>query len=85
MRRERQYLQDILAAADALAQFTRAQTSASFAGDLLLRSGVVHQLMVIIVHNYFGVDWEEVWRTAIEDVPLLRGRIEAILLTEFTD
>lgn len=33
----------------------------------------------IVVHNYFGIDWEEVWRAADEDVPALRARIAQIL------
>ena len=33
----------------------------------------------IVVHNYFGIDWEEVWRAATEDVPALRTRIAEIL------
>ncbi len=37
----------------------------------------------IVVHNYFGIDWEEVWRTAIEDVPVLQGQVAAILREEF--
>ncbi len=37
----------------------------------------------IVVHNYFGIDWEEVWRTAVEDIPVLQGQIAAILRAEF--
>jgi uncharacterized protein with HEPN domain len=33
----------------------------------------------IAVHEYFAVNWKIVWITATEDVPLLRGRIKAIL------
>ena len=114
MRRERLYLEDILAAASALAEFMAAQTAESLAGNLLLRSAVVHQLTIIgeaagqlpallrerhpevpwrdlrglrniIVHNYFGTDWDEVWRTAVEDVPILREQIANILEGEFPE
>ena len=37
----------------------------------------------IAVHEYFAVMWEIVWETAITDVPLLRGKISAILTNEF--
>ena len=37
----------------------------------------------IVVHNYFGIDWGEVWRTAVDDVPILQGHIAATLREEF--
>lgn len=37
----------------------------------------------IVVHNYFGIDWDEAWRTAVEDFPVLRRQIAAILREEF--
>ncbi|WP_058868317.1 DUF86 domain-containing protein [Chloracidobacterium thermophilum] len=33
----------------------------------------------IAVHAYFAVDWSIVWVTATGDVPLLRGKIKALL------
>jgi uncharacterized protein with HEPN domain len=33
----------------------------------------------ILVHDYFGVDLEEVWSTAMRDIPDLKRKIEAIL------
>jgi uncharacterized protein with HEPN domain len=39
----------------------------------------------IAVHQYFGVSWETVWNTAMQDVPGLRERIAAILAAEFPD
>jgi uncharacterized protein with HEPN domain len=47
MRRERLYLEDIVTAADAIAEFTYAQNPESFEANLMLRSAVVHQLTVI--------------------------------------
>jgi uncharacterized protein with HEPN domain len=111
MRRERLYLEDIVTAADAIAEFTYAQNPESFEANLMLRSAVVHQLTVIgeavahlseglrghhpeipwtdikgfrniIVHNYFGIDWEEVWRSATARVPVLRAQVADILRTE---
>lgn len=32
-----------------------------------------------IVHDYFEIDWNEVWNTSIHDVPRLRQLIEAAL------
>jgi len=39
----------------------------------------------IAVHEYFGVNWEVVWDTATQDVPILREQIKAILAAEFPD
>ena len=33
----------------------------------------------LLVHEYFGLDIEEVWSTAVNDLPLLRPAIVAIL------
>jgi uncharacterized protein with HEPN domain len=107
MRRERLYLEDILTAADAIADFTYAQNLDSFEAN----RAVVHQLTVIgeavahlseglrgrnpeipwadikgfrniIVHNYFGIDWAEVWRSATARVPVLRAQVADILRSE---
>jgi uncharacterized protein with HEPN domain len=34
------------------------------------------------VHAYFAVQWEIVWATAIDDVPVLRRQVLEILQTE---
>jgi len=39
----------------------------------------------IIVHNCLGIDWEEVWRSATEDAPLLRSQIAGMLQDEFAE
>ncbi len=39
----------------------------------------------IVVHNYFGIDWPEVWRAAAIDTPLLRAQVAEILRLEFPD
>ena len=36
-----------------------------------------------IVHEYFGLDWQLLWGAAVDDVPLLRQQIAAILQIEF--
>jgi len=36
----------------------------------------------ILVHAYFGIDWDLVWRAAINRCPALREQIAAILATE---
>ena len=33
----------------------------------------------IAVHEYFAVDWQVVWVTATEDVPLLREKVNTLL------
>jgi uncharacterized protein with HEPN domain len=114
MRRERLFLEDIVAAADAIAEFIQGQTQESFEVNRMLRSAVVHQLTIvgeavahlsaelrarhpgtpwadfkgfrnIVVHNYFGIDWVEVWRAASRDVPLLRVQVTEILQTELPE
>ena len=36
----------------------------------------------ILVHDYFGLDLDEVWSAVDHDLPVLRGQIEAILAEE---
>jgi uncharacterized protein with HEPN domain len=33
----------------------------------------------VLVHDYFGVDVEEVWATVERDIPVLKRQVEAIL------
>jgi len=33
----------------------------------------------VLVHEYFGVDLQEVWRTVERDLPVLRRQVEALL------
>jgi len=37
----------------------------------------------VLVHQYFGIIWEPIWRVATEDVPILREQIAAIIEAEF--
>ena len=37
----------------------------------------------ILVHAYFGLDWDEVWRAASKEAPALRSQIELVLRVEF--
>ena len=37
----------------------------------------------ILVHAYFGIDWNEVWKAATVDCPLLRGEVAGIVVAEF--
>ena len=39
----------------------------------------------IAVHEYFGINWEIVWDTATQGVPILREQIAAILAAEFPE
>ncbi len=39
----------------------------------------------IAVHEYFGINWEVVWDTATQGVPILRGQIAAILAAEYPE
>ena len=33
----------------------------------------------VLVHEYFGVDLQEVWKTVERDLPMLKQQIEALL------
>lgn len=37
----------------------------------------------ILVHGYFGIDFDIVWRVAVGRVPELRDQVAAILVQEF--
>jgi uncharacterized protein with HEPN domain len=37
----------------------------------------------ILVHAYFGIDWQQVWIAASKESPSLRAQIESILQAEF--
>ncbi|MCC6389216.1 MAG: DUF86 domain-containing protein [Bryobacterales bacterium] len=37
----------------------------------------------ILIHAYFGIDWEVVWLAAADRCPVLRRQIAAILTAEF--
>jgi uncharacterized protein with HEPN domain len=39
----------------------------------------------IMVHAYFGIDWDEVWRAATRECPALKTQIESVLRAEFGD
>lgn len=39
----------------------------------------------IIVHGYFDLLWDRIWRTITVDVPVLEGRAEEILARELHD
>jgi len=36
----------------------------------------------ILVHAYFGIDWDEVWRVARNRCPVLRDQVAQILIVE---
>ena len=33
----------------------------------------------ILTHEYFGLDYEEIWKTVQEEIPVLRKAIETML------
>jgi uncharacterized protein with HEPN domain len=37
----------------------------------------------ILVHAYFGIDWDVVWRAATNRCPVLRAQVAEILAAEF--
>lgn len=37
----------------------------------------------ILIHAYFGIDWDLVWRAAMNRCPVLRQQVAGILTAEF--
>ncbi|MEA2640207.1 MAG: hypothetical protein QOF51_1601 [Chloroflexota bacterium] len=70
MRREHQYLQDIVDAADTIASFVAGIDREQFIGDALVRSAVVYQLLIMgeaaahvqddIRERYPGIMWRRI-------------------------
>jgi len=46
-----------------------------------VRWAQVVALRSILVHEYFGIDLEEVWATVERDLPSLKSHVQAMLLT----
>lgn len=112
MRHESLYLNDIVEAADHIAEFIAGVNFQAFEKSELLRSAVVQKLAIIseaaarvseeskirqpevpwpqiiafrniLIHAYFGIDWELVWRAATNRCPILREQVVGILTREF--
>ena len=111
MRRDRLLLLDIVEAARAIRAFVAAHDEPSFTASDLVRSAVVHKLIIIgeaatklsaavkerhpqipwtrlasfrniLVHEYFGIQWDIVWRAAMDEIPALLADVSAVLHTE---
>lgn len=41
--------------------------------------GVIKAMRNVLVHFYFGIDVDEVWRTVEKDIPTLKAQVTAIL------
>ena len=107
MKRDRQRLEDILEAIERIEKYAGGGR-ASFDGDELVQTWIVHHLQIIgeavrglseairnahpdipwsqiaamrniLVHDYFGIDLEEVWVAVARDVPVLKAKVVAIL------
>jgi uncharacterized protein with HEPN domain len=111
MRHESLYLNDIVEAADHIAEFILGTDLEAFQESEMLRSAVIQKLAVIgeaaarvseelkarhphvpwpqivafrniLIHAYFGIDWEVVWRAARNRCPVLRQQVAGILAAE---
>jgi uncharacterized protein with HEPN domain len=114
MQRDLVYLEDVILAADTIAEFIQGRDLEFLAGSALLQSALAFQLTIIgeavsrvseevrgrhplipwgqikglrnvIVHQYRGIDWQEVWGVATNRVPLLRAQIAEVFAAEFPD
>ena len=92
MRRDDLYLNDIVEAADHIATFLGQVDFDSFLQSELIRSAArfpqipwpqIVAFRNILIHAYFGIDWNEVWKAARVDCPALRREVTHILATEF--
>ena len=69
------YIQVIGEAAAALSRASRERHSAIPWADIV-------SMRNVLVHQYFGIDLDEVWSTVTTDLPALKRDIEAILREE---
>lgn len=37
----------------------------------------------VLIHMYFAADWDVIWKTAKNDIPVLNERIDSVLRREF--
>jgi uncharacterized protein with HEPN domain len=92
MRPDCLFLRDIVDAADAIVKHIAGravigEAAARVSAELRQRQPEIPWPEIIgfrnvVIHEYFGLSWPIIWITATEDVPDLRGRIEAILRDE---
>jgi len=54
-------------------------TDALKAGHPHIPWAAIKAMRNVLVHFYFGVNLDSVWRTAVEDLPILKDRILAVL------
>jgi uncharacterized protein with HEPN domain len=89
MRSDRAYLEDIVEAIDCIEKYTakgRDEASSRITEELRLAHsqvpwGVIRAMRNVLVHFYFGIDVDEVWRTVEKDLPILKSQVSTILQT----
>ena len=59
------------------ANYITEETKAKFSG---LEWSSIIGMRHILVHEYFGVDFELIWQVIINDLPSLRAKIQAVLV-----
>lgn len=107
MRRDLVLIEDMITAADDLAEIIRGKEMADVMSDRTSHHAALHTPAILgeaasrisdglrsahpeipwskvkglrnrIVHEYFGIDWQLLWRTATVSVPALREQLVAI-------
>ncbi len=90
-RKRAEFLRDEIAQAAVLHHLTVIGEAANrLSPELKLRHPAIPWAQVIgarnrIVHEYFGLDWELLWTTASEEVPVLRVQAADLLRAEFSE
>ncbi len=85
------YLRHMLDAIERVMEATERVTREDFNGEWMIQDAIVHELQILgeaagrvplrhkIVHDYFSVDLDVVWDTAVLDVPAIRPVVEALM------
>src|SRR3989339_879927 len=89
------FVEDIFESIINIENFSKKISEEKFMGDELRKSAIIRQIEIIgeavkkiagtrdiIIHAYFGVDYEKVWEVVKKDIPKLKKEIQEIIKKE---